>query len=106
MGLVWGQPSRRAAGGRRAACRSPELLELPAFVAVPRHDRIVPAASAEALARRLPQATVARPLAGHVSMVVGERGPGPALAAAHRGGCGESLLAAGNRACEQHPAIA
>jgi polyhydroxyalkanoate synthase len=53
----------------------PELLELPAFIAVPRHDRIVPAASAEALVRLLPQATLARPAAGHVSMVVGESAP-------------------------------
>ena len=46
---------------------------LPAFVAVPHHDRIVPAASAAALARLLPRATLVRPAAGHVSMVVGDR---------------------------------
>jgi polyhydroxyalkanoate synthase subunit PhaC len=50
----------------------PERIDLPAFLAVPHHDRIVPAASAEALARRLPRAELARPTAGHVSMVVGD----------------------------------
>lgn len=54
----------------------PEQLDLPAFLAVPRYDRIVPAASAEALARLLPHATLVRPVAGHVSMVVGEAAPG------------------------------
>ena len=53
----------------------PERLDLPAFLAAPRFDRIVPAASAEALARLLPRATLARPVAGHVSMVVGESAP-------------------------------
>jgi polyhydroxyalkanoate synthase subunit PhaC len=50
----------------------PEELDLPAFVAIPRRDRIVPAASAEPLAAGLPEATVIRPAAGHVSMVVGD----------------------------------
>ena len=63
---------RWAPGGVRVR---PELLDLPAFLAVPHHDRIVPAASAEALARLLPHATLARPVAGHVSMVVGEAAP-------------------------------
>jgi polyhydroxyalkanoate synthase subunit PhaC len=48
---------------------------LPAFVAIPRRDRIVPAASAEHLAAGLPEATVIRPAAGHVSMVVGDPAP-------------------------------
>jgi polyhydroxyalkanoate synthase len=58
-----------APGGVTAA---PERLDLPVFVAVPRHDRIVPAASAEALVPRLRRVTLARPAAGHVSMVVGD----------------------------------
>jgi polyhydroxyalkanoate synthase len=53
----------------------PEELTLPALVAIPSHDRIVPAGSAEPLAAKLPDATVIRPSAGHVSMVVGERAP-------------------------------
>jgi polyhydroxyalkanoate synthase len=53
----------------------PEELALPALVAIPSRDRIVPAASAEPLAAGLPEATVIRPAAGHVSMVVGDRAP-------------------------------
>jgi polyhydroxyalkanoate synthase len=53
----------------------PEELDLPAFVAIPRRDRIVPAASAEPLAAGLPGATVIRPAAGHVSMVIGDAAP-------------------------------
>lgn len=50
----------------------PERLDLPVFVAVPRHDRIVPTASAEAIVPHLPQVTLARPATGHVGMVVGD----------------------------------
>ena len=52
---------------------TPERLDLPAFVAIPRHDRIVPTASAEAIVPLLRDAALARPAAGHVSMVVGDR---------------------------------
>lgn len=58
-----------APGGVRVV---PEQMDLPTFVAIPRRDRIVPAASAEAFAQALRDATLVRPLAGHVSMVVGE----------------------------------
>ncbi len=51
---------------------TPERLDLPVFLAVPRHDRIVPTASAEAIFPRLRDATLVRPAAGHVSMVVGD----------------------------------
>lgn len=51
----------------------PERMALPTLVAIPTRDRIVPAASALALARRLPQAAVLHPQAGHVSMVAGAR---------------------------------
>jgi len=51
----------------------PERLKVPVFLAIPCRDRIVPPASAEALAARLPEATVVRPEGGHVSMVVGSR---------------------------------
>ena len=53
----------------------PEQFELPTFVAIPQKDRIVTAASAEALLKRLPQPTVVRPLAGHISMLVGDAAP-------------------------------
>ncbi len=41
------------------------------LIAAPQRDRIVPAASAEALAARLDRVTLLRPAAGHVGMVVG-----------------------------------
>ena len=44
---------------------------LPAFVAIPARDRIVPPGSALALAQAIPGATVVRPQAGHVGMVAG-----------------------------------
>lgn len=49
----------------------PARLACPAFVAVPRRDRIVPPDSALALAERLPQVTVHRAAAGHVAMMAG-----------------------------------
>ena len=52
----------------------PSALERPVFLAIPENDRIVPAASAQALADALPQAEVVRPKAGHIGMVVGRRG--------------------------------
>lgn len=52
----------------------PAELSLPAFLAIPGDDRIVPPASALALATALPAAEVVRPRAGHIGMVVGERG--------------------------------
>ena len=49
----------------------PRTIEAPAFVAVPRRDRIVPPESARALARLLPRATLLEPNAGHVGMTAG-----------------------------------
>jgi polyhydroxyalkanoate synthase len=52
----------------------PSLLKLPVLAAIPENDRIVPAASAQALADAIPQADIIRPAAGHIGMVVGRRG--------------------------------
>ena len=49
----------------------PAALRLPAFVAVPGRDRIVPPQSAEPLARLIQNATLHRPAAGHIGMTVG-----------------------------------
>ncbi|MBU6419198.1 MAG: alpha/beta fold hydrolase [Proteobacteria bacterium] len=49
----------------------PGLLEIPAFCAIPGKDRLVPAASARALAARLRHVTVVEPRAGHIGMVAG-----------------------------------
>ena len=53
----------------------PASIQVPAFVAVPRRDRIVPPESARALARKLPSATVLEPEAGHVGMTAGRTAP-------------------------------
>lgn len=50
---------------------NPSRVALPAFLAIPQNDRIVSAQSALALANVLPNATLQRPAAGHVGMIVG-----------------------------------
>jgi polyhydroxyalkanoate synthase len=49
----------------------PRRIDLPALVVVPDQDRIVPPASALALANDLPRAERLSPAAGHIGMVVG-----------------------------------
>ena len=49
----------------------PAALDLPTLVVLPDQDRIVPPASAEALAAALPRAERLRPPAGHIGMIVG-----------------------------------
>jgi polyhydroxyalkanoate synthase len=51
----------------------PAGLNCPAFVALPTRDRIVPPASAGALATALPDPTVIEPRAGHIGMMIGHR---------------------------------
>ena len=51
----------------------PENLQLPALIALPRRDRIVPPASALALAEVMPKAERLTPPSGHIGMVVGGR---------------------------------
>jgi polyhydroxyalkanoate synthase len=48
----------------------PRQFDRPALVVVPAHDRIVPPASADALARALPAAHTLLPPLGHIGMVV------------------------------------
>ncbi|WP_431270033.1 hypothetical protein [Dankookia sp. P2] len=50
---------------------APQALRLPAFLAIPARDRIVPPASALALAATMPGAHVHHAAAGHVGMVAG-----------------------------------
>ena len=95
--------SAEPAGARRLALGGvpvrPERLGLPTFVALPQHDRIVPTASAEALAARLRDATVSGRDAGHVGMVVGEprRTTGSGRRSWH--GCVDSRLGATGTPC-------
>lgn len=51
----------------------PGKVACPALVLVPERDRIVPAASAEALGRAIPGARVRRVGAGHIGMMIGRR---------------------------------
>jgi len=51
----------------------PNDLELPTLVVVPQNDRIVPPASARALAAAIEHADVLTPAAGHIGMVVGSK---------------------------------
>lgn len=51
----------------------PQALNLPALVVVPAQDRIVPPASAAALADALPNVTRLTPALGHIGMIVGGR---------------------------------
>ncbi|WP_137181345.1 alpha/beta fold hydrolase [Roseomonas sp. AR75] len=53
------------------AAVDPAEARLPAFVAIPHRDRIVPPASARALAARLPAARVHEAEAGHIGMAAG-----------------------------------
>ena len=62
-----GRGAWRVAG----AVVDPAQLAIPAFVAVPHRDRIVPPASALALAARLPHAIVHMAAAGHIGMAAG-----------------------------------
>jgi polyhydroxyalkanoate synthase len=50
---------------------TPWTLDLPCLVAAPGRDRIVPPASARALAQAIPGATLWMPPAGHIGMVAG-----------------------------------
>jgi polyhydroxyalkanoate synthase subunit PhaC len=49
----------------------PSALRMPAFVAVPARDRIVPPESARPLAELIPGAVLLTPGAGHIGMAAG-----------------------------------
>ena len=51
----------------------PAALKLPTFIVIPEQDRIVPPASALALAAAMPHATLLKPPLGHIGMVVGSQ---------------------------------
>ncbi len=73
----WYGANTPAAGEWRVAGEAvqPAALDLPSLVVIPDQDRIVPPASAEALARALPRAAALRPAAGHIGMIVGGGAP-------------------------------
>ncbi|MGE4049121.1 MAG: alpha/beta fold hydrolase [Acetobacteraceae bacterium] len=51
----------------------PGVLRVPAFVAAPGRDRIVPPRSARSLAQSIPGAVLHEPMAGHIGMVAGSQ---------------------------------
>lgn len=59
-------------GGRTV---TPSALACPSFCVIPSQDRIVPPASAEALASALPRGAVLRPATGHIGMVASLKAP-------------------------------
>ena len=71
--LGWYGENRPARGQWRIAGETvrPESLDLPSLLAIPRRDRIVPPASALALAEAMPNAVRLTPPAGHIGMVIG-----------------------------------
>lgn len=50
---------------------NPELIDLPCFMAMPRHDRLVPLASALPLCDRMRQVRAVTPQTGHIGLVAG-----------------------------------
>lgn len=73
--LGWYGDNNPASGQWRVDGRivDPAGLRLAVLAAIPENDRIVPAASAQALADAISHAEVIRPAAGHIGMVVGRR---------------------------------
>lgn len=71
--LDWAQSNSLARGQWKVAGRriDPGRLTMPAFIAIPRNDHVVPYACAAPLAEAVPQAHVMHPGAGHVGMIVG-----------------------------------
>ena len=71
----WYVENAPAAGTWRVAGQpvDPHALALPALLAIPDSDRIVPPASALALAERLREPRLLHPPSGHIGMVVGAR---------------------------------
>jgi poly(3-hydroxyalkanoate) synthetase len=69
----WYGANSAAAGAWRVAGLPviPEQLDLPVFAAIPGRDKLVPAASALPLARRLKNAKIIEPAAGHIGMIAG-----------------------------------
>jgi polyhydroxyalkanoate synthase len=72
---AWYSENATARGQWRIAGRAvrPEKLDLPTIAVIPDQDRIVPPASALALARAIPNCQILRPATGHIGMMAGAR---------------------------------
>lgn len=73
--LGWYGENTPARGEWRLRGRAvkPGAVKLPTLIVIPEQDRIVPPASALALARAMPHATQLKPPLGHIGMVVGSQ---------------------------------
>ena len=73
----WYGGNTTAAGAWRVAGEvvAPGRLDLPCLAVIPERDRIVPPASALALAEAVPGADRLIPGAGHIGLMVGGRAP-------------------------------
>jgi poly(3-hydroxyalkanoate) synthetase len=73
--LGWAQRNELAKGQWQIAGKTinPAKLKLPAFIAMPENDHVVPRGCALPLAEAMPHAQVVYPTAGHVSMIVGSQ---------------------------------
>jgi polyhydroxyalkanoate synthase subunit PhaC len=71
----WYGENSAACGRWRVAGRvvCPQALDLPSLAVIPDQDRIVPPASALALAKALPDCQVLRPATGHIGMMAGSK---------------------------------
>jgi polyhydroxyalkanoate synthase len=73
----WYGANAPAAGAWRVGGTTidPSSIAIPSLMLVPTHDRIVPPASAQALADRLPQVETWRPSLGHIGMMASAAAP-------------------------------
>ena len=71
--IGWAQQNQLARGLWKVAGKPihPQKLQLPALLAIPRNDHVVPAPCALPLAQLMPHAQLMHPGAGHVGMIVG-----------------------------------
>ncbi|MDE3015575.1 MAG: alpha/beta hydrolase [Pseudomonadota bacterium] len=73
--LGWAQENIVARGAWRVAGKKidPKKIRIPAFIAMPQSDHVVPLSCAMPLAQMMKNATISRPSSGHVGMMVGSR---------------------------------
>lgn len=73
--IGWGQQNTLCKGNWKVngVKITPSRITQSAFFAIPQADRIVPKASALALADAMPEKTIISPSSGHVGMIVGSR---------------------------------
>lgn len=73
--IDWPMGNKTARGEWRVADEyiDPGRLRVPLLVVAPRHDRIVPPASAMRLAEQVPHAEILSPESGHIGMIIGRK---------------------------------